>query len=106
MAEKNLNTMLLKTSNNVSSYSNWASLMLNSISNTTTFVVTGAAAAKLRNEMAKNYYPNLIYAGAESKSNLAIFFNRFKAQQSWIYICKSNNCLLPVQTVSEAAGLI
>ena len=106
MAEKNLNTMLHKTCNNVSSYSNWASLMLNYITNTTTFVVTGVDAAKLRNEMAKKYHPNLIYAGAEKNSNLAIFSNRFKAEQSWIYICKSKNCLMPVQTVAEAVGLI
>jgi uncharacterized protein YyaL (SSP411 family) len=106
IAKVNLQSMYHQTIKSVSSYSNWASLLLNFIHQPNTFVVTGPQAAELRNEMAKNFQPFIIYAGAENKATLPIFANRFKANENWIYICKNNNCALPVQTIAAALPLI
>ena len=102
----NLQSMFHQTIKSVSSYSNWASLLLNFIHQPSTFVVTGPQAAELRNEMAKNFHPFIIYAGAETKATLPIFANRLKANENWIYICKNNNCALPVQNIAAALTLI
>jgi uncharacterized protein YyaL (SSP411 family) len=69
-------------------------------------VVTGPQSEQLRNEMAKNYLPFIIYAGAENKATLPILANRFKVNENWIYICKNNNCALPVQNIAAALPLI
>jgi len=106
IAKVNLQSMFHQTIKSVSSYSNWASLSLNFIQQPSTFVVTGPQAAELRNEMAKNFQPFIIYAGAENKATLAIFGNRFKANENWIYICKNNHCALPVQNIAAALPLI
>ena len=106
IAKVNLQSMYHQTIKSVSSYANWASLLLNFIQQPSTFVVTGPQAAELRNEMAKNFQPFIIYAGAENKATLPIFANRFKANENWIYICKNNNCALPVQTIAAALPLI
>jgi uncharacterized protein YyaL (SSP411 family) len=106
IAKVNLQSMFHQTIKSVSSYANWASLLLNFIHQQSTFVVTGPQAAALRNEMAKNFHPFIIYAGAENKATLAIFENRFKANENWIYICKNNNCALPVQNIAAALTLI
>jgi uncharacterized protein YyaL (SSP411 family) len=106
IARVNLQSMYHQTIKSVSSYANWASLLLNFIHQPSTFVVTGPQAAALRNEMAKNFHPFIIYAGAETKATLAIFENRFKANENWIYICKNNNCALPVQNIAAALPLI
>jgi uncharacterized protein YyaL (SSP411 family) len=106
IAKVNLQSMYHQTIKSVSSYANWASLLLNFIHQPCTFVVTGPQAAELRNEMAKNFQPFIIYAGAENKATLPIFANRFKANENWIYICKNNNCALPVQTIAAALPLI
>jgi uncharacterized protein YyaL (SSP411 family) len=106
IAKVNLQSMFHQTIKSVSSYSNWASLLLNFIHQPSTFVVTGPQAEQLRNEMAKNYLPFIIYAGAENKATLPILANRFKANENWIYICKNNNCALPVQNIAAALPLI
>jgi uncharacterized protein YyaL (SSP411 family) len=106
IARVNLQSMYHQTIKSVSSYANWASLLLNFIHQPSTFVVTGPQAAELRNEMSKNFHPFIIYAGAENKATLPIFANRFKANENWIYICKNNNCALPVQTIAAALPLI
>ena len=106
IAKVNLQSMFHQTIKSVSSYSNWASLLLNFIHQPSTFVVTGPQSEKLRNEMAKNYQPFIIYAGAVSNATLPIFANRFKANENWIYICKNNNCALPVQNIAAALPLI
>ena len=31
---------------------------------------------------------------------------QIKANENWIYICKNNNCALPVQTIAAALPLI
>lgn len=105
-AKVNLQSMFHQTTKSVSSYSHWASLLLSFIQQASTFVVTGTQADELRNEMAKNYLPFIMYAGAENKATLPIFANRFKANENWIYICKNNNCALPVQNIAAALPLI
>ena len=54
----------------------------------------------------RNFQPFIIYAGAETNATLPIFANRFKANENWIYICKNNNCALPVQNIAAALPLI
>ncbi|MEM9934719.1 MAG: thioredoxin domain-containing protein, partial [Bacteroidota bacterium] len=81
----------------------WAQLVLKEFFPHYEVAITGKQAKAYRLEMAKSYYPNRVFAGAETENDLPILQQRF-TQDTTIYVCEGFTCQLPVTTVVEANG--
>ena len=90
-----------------SGYSNWMMLLLNYTSPYKEVVITGADALSLRNEIAAQFFPNVLFAGATGAgSQLGLLENRFVTGKNLIYICENKSCKLPVESVDAALKLL
>jgi hypothetical protein len=46
--------------------------------------------------------PNVIFALSDKKSDLPLLKNRYVDNQTLIYVCKNNSCLLPTESIEES----
>jgi uncharacterized protein YyaL (SSP411 family) len=83
-----------------SSYSNWATLLMNEIFGTYEIAITGEHAMQKRTELEKNYIPNKIILGGK-KGSLPLLQDKFAATTR-IFICKNKTCGLPFENIEEA----
>lgn len=83
-----------------SSYSNWASLLLNEVFGIYEIAITGSEAEAKRGELERNYIPNKILLGGIS-GTLPLLQDKW-SDNTKIYICKNRTCHLPVTSVNEA----
>ena len=44
----------------------------------------------------------MIFALSDSKSDLPLLKNRYVEEQTLIYVCKNNSCLLPSESIEDA----
>ncbi|MCA0362918.1 MAG: thioredoxin domain-containing protein [Bacteroidetes bacterium] len=88
--------------------SNWASIGYLFSSPKNDIVVVGQNYHDILGQIQKHkYLANALYFGAESKSELPHFEGRFDdGNQTKIYICIDNACLLPVDSVEDAIRLL
>jgi uncharacterized protein YyaL (SSP411 family) len=87
--------------------SNWASAYLAMSIPTTEVVIVGENCLQVRQEIAKNYYPNCIFVGTTSTSNLPLLQERVALNgQTTIYVCRNKTCQLPVHSVADALALL
>ncbi|MDF3076356.1 MAG: thioredoxin protein [Sphingobacteriaceae bacterium] len=83
-----------------SSYSNWASLLLNEVFGIYEIAITGEKAEEKRRELEQHYIPNKIVLGGTT-GTLPLLQDKW-SDTTKIYICKNRTCQLPVTTVTEA----
>ncbi len=105
-SEQMLKNILEQMPSYASGYSNWGILLLWNTKPFYEIAITGKSANDLRNELNKNYYPNLIYLGSEKESNLSLLENKFVDGKSRIYVCIDKSCKLPTNKVEEAKSQI
>jgi len=107
LATQMLNNVKDNFSKYPSGYSNWMMLMLAYTSTFNEAVITGDSALKFRNQMAKHFLPNVLFAGSvNDSSRLNLLENRFVRGKNLIYICENKACKLPVENVSDALELL
>lgn len=87
-------------------HSNWAKLMLQHIHAPYQVAIVGPDAMKLRNELARNYLPDVLFMGGENEGSLELLKNKLQEEDTYIYVCQYKVCKFPVRTVSEALDLI
>jgi len=85
-----------------SGYSNWMDLHLNYSQPFYEVAICGASAEAKHKELNAFYIPNKLVAGATEQSNIPLLKDRFKANETYIFVCQDKACQLPVQQVSEA----
>lgn len=88
-----------------SGHSNWLNLALNLRGGQYEIAIGGTTAIKLAGELQANYLPDCIFCAGETES-LPLLKGRVKPGETWIYICRGNTCLLPVNTAEEALKAI
>jgi uncharacterized protein YyaL (SSP411 family) len=64
--------------------------------------ITGGDTINKREQIAKEYLPNIVIFGTDKKGTLEILKDRFVEGKTLIYICENRVCQLPVEEVSEA----
>ena len=89
-----------------SGYSNWSQLMLNLTGNHFELAIVGENATNLLNEFQKHYLPNVIFCAGTTENGLPLLQYRYVQGKTLIYVCQDKSCMLPVETVEEALGLI
>lgn len=102
MSQKMLNNVLDEIENYGAGYSNWAMLLLNFSTPFHELAIVGKSVDEKRKNLNKHYYPNRIFAGSASESSLPLLINRYKKDETLIYVCKNKTCLAPVKEIEEA----
>ncbi|MBD3748673.1 MAG: thioredoxin domain-containing protein [Sphingobacteriales bacterium] len=82
-----------------SSFSNWASLLLEEVKGSFEIAITGEEWTLKRQDLEKIYIPNKIILGGE-QGNLPLLQDKFVGETR-IFVCKDKTCRLPVSDVSE-----
>lgn len=83
-------------------YSNWALLLLQKLKAKTEVVIVGKSVNEKLLALYKQCPPNVIFALSDKKSDLPLLKNRYVDNQTLIYVCKNNSCLLPTESIEEA----
>jgi uncharacterized protein len=85
-----------------SAFSNWARLFLMLRFPYHTLVIAGNQAGSHLNEILPKYLPQILIAGESIESELPVLKNRFKPDETLIYVCSGKECYPPVLSVTEA----
>lgn len=100
---KNLLKSVIKEIENYGpGYSNWALLLLQILKPQTEVVIVGKSVNEKFVALYKQAPPNVIFALSELNSDLPLLKNRFIEEQTLIYVCKNNSCLLPSESIEDA----
>ncbi len=83
-------------------FANWGNLMLKLTEPNYEVVVCGEQAAQKLKEMQRGFYPNVVWAFSEGKSDVPLLKGRYVAGKTLIYICREGSCQLPVEEVEKA----
>lgn len=102
MSQKMLNNVLDEIENYGAGYSNWAMLLLYFSTPFHELAIVGKSVDEKRKILHKHYHPNKIFAGSASESSLPLLLNRYKKDETLIYVCKNKSCLAPVKEIEEA----
>lgn len=103
-------TLVGKVQSNMASYpsghSNWAKTHLAISKPYYEVVIVGKNAEEVASKFSQTFHPNTLVLYSTSDSDLPIFKNRFKANETLIYVCEKGVCKLPVKTIEETLELI
>lgn len=108
MAKQMLSNVSADIEKSAAYYANWGILMNKIAYPNYEIVITGTEALELKKEFVRMYYPNAIVAGAikESKNKLALFKNRFKENESLIFVCQEKQCQLGLTNILDVQKLL
>ena len=101
-SRKMLNNVFDEIENYGAGYSNWAMLLLYFTTPFHELAIVGKSVDEKKKTLNKHYYPNRIFAGSASESSLPLLLNRYKQEETLIYVCKNHTCSAPVTTIEEA----
>ena len=101
-SRKMINNVLGEIENYGAGYSNWAMLLQFFIQPFYEVAIVGKSVDEKRKSLNKHYYPNKIFAISAETSTLPLLINRFKKDETLIYVCRNKTCLQPVKDVEAA----
>ncbi|WP_422079353.1 thioredoxin domain-containing protein [Ulvibacterium sp.] len=97
-----LSAMIPSIGESAASYSKWNTLLLHNTYPFYEIAVVGKNALPLIGNINQKPIPNILVVGSPSESNLPLFKDRYKEDNTFIYVCQNSTCKLPVKTVEEA----
>lgn len=100
-AVKMLHMFADEMANYGSGYSNWGCLALYLTKSFHELVIVGNNVDEIFLDLHKHYHTNTILAVSEVSSELPLLKNRWKQNETLVYVCKDKTCGLPIQSVSE-----
>ena len=101
-SRKMINNVLGEIENYGAGYSNWAMLLQFFSQPFYEVAIVGKSVDEKRKSLNKYYYPNKIFAMSAETSTLPLLRNRFKKDETLIYVCRNKTCLQPVKDVEDA----
>ena len=87
-------------------YSNWATLLLWHVFEPYEVVIAGPNVIAYREVIDKHYFPTILLAGSALPSALPIMENRYRENETQIYICRDRICHKPLTIIEEAVQFI
>ncbi|MDA7693584.1 thioredoxin domain-containing protein [Flavobacteriaceae bacterium] len=85
-----------------SDYSQWSQLFAKLAFPHYELVILGPKAQEFTAEFQKYHYPNVLFQGSTTTSDLPLLKDRFVKDETHLYVCENKVCYLPVQTLEEA----
>ncbi len=101
ISKKMLNHVAEEIANYPSGHSNWAILVTQQILPFNEVCVVGKAVDEFINEFKEHYIPNAIFVYSKTASEIALLKERYKPDETVIYVCQNYTCSAPVKTVNE-----
>lgn len=95
-ARQNLNHLKEQAKEYGESYANWARLGLYQAYPFYEVVISGPKARDYFQTLKEGFYPNFILLWSDIESNLPVFQDRFKANETLIFPCQEGSCQLPI----------
>jgi len=84
-----------------SAFSNWLIAALYFSTYQKELGICGPKVFEYLDKINQNYFPSLLLAGSEKKSDLAFLKNRFKEGETLFYVCQNRMCLAPKNNFNE-----
>ena len=88
-----------------SGYSNWGSLLLNSVNDYYHVSIIGIESLKMNLNLRKNYLPHVLFAGGNDLE-LPVLADKKIDNETIIYVCYDGTCLAPVKNIEEVIRLV
>ena len=85
-----------------SDYSQWSQLFAKYAFPHFELVIVGPEYKQHTSNFQKYYYPNILFQGSATASNLPLLENRYVDGKTYLYVCENKVCYKPVQTLEEA----
>jgi uncharacterized protein YyaL (SSP411 family) len=85
-----------------SGHSNWAILATQQIFPYYEVCIVGKAVDEFMMELKEHYIPNAIFVYSKTASNIALLKERYKNDETVVYVCQNHTCSAPVKTIKEA----
>ncbi|MBA3663488.1 MAG: thioredoxin domain-containing protein [Bacteroidetes bacterium] len=85
-----------------SGYSNWGCLALYYLYPLKEIAIVGNNVDEKLKELHQHSFTNTILAVSKTKSDLPLLKDRFKENETLVYVCENKACKLPVKTIKEA----
>ncbi len=101
MSMQMLNTVKKDMPRYGSGYSNWGILLLQQATPFYEIAISGKNAEQKRKELNNHYIPNKLIAGSAQKSDLPILENRYKGNETIVYLCEGTTCKEPVKSIED-----
>jgi hypothetical protein len=101
ISKKMLNHVTAELINYPSGHSNWAILALQQVFSFNEICIVGKAVDEFISEFKEHYNPNCIFVYSKSASEVALLKERYKKDETLIYVCQNHTCKAPVKTVKE-----
>ena len=99
-------TPTLQKINQASYYSNWLSVALLLSFPPKEVVVLGKHANEVRDQLLRQYLPNIVLLGGIEENSLPNTQNRLVKGKTMIYVCQDKVCQKPVESLEDALILL
>jgi len=83
-------------------YANWATLACWLSDEPFEVAIVGDDFEKIRQELDKNFLPNVLLLGGKNEGTLPLLKNKLEEGQTTIYVCHNKTCKLPVTSADDA----
>lgn len=87
-------------------FSNWCQLYRELVNPPYEVAIMGDNYVQLRNDLAKNYLPNVLLLGGSQEGSLELLKDKLQEGMNMIYVCQNKVCKMPVSEVDKALTLI
>ncbi|MCF8230996.1 MAG: thioredoxin domain-containing protein [Bacteroidales bacterium] len=87
-------------------FSNWGVLLMRMVYPSYVAAIVGDKAATFRDEIRRKFLPNVSLAGSIEKSEIPVLKDRYKNEETLIYVCRERECLLPTSDVDTALEML
>jgi uncharacterized protein YyaL (SSP411 family) len=101
VSKKMLNHVEKELVNYPSGHSNWAILAMQNAFSFSEVCIVGKAVDEFIKGFKEHYNPNTIFVYSKTASEIALLKERYKKDETLIYVCQNHTCNAPVKTVNE-----
>lgn len=102
MSKQMLSNVKNQINTHLSSYSNWALLLLQMANPYYEVAISGKNANEKLHELQQSYFPNCLFLVSKEESTIPLLENKFIQDKTMIYVCENKVCQLPVENPAEA----
>ncbi|HTA61976.1 MAG TPA: thioredoxin domain-containing protein [Bacteroidia bacterium] len=97
-----LNHVAEEIANYPSGHSNWAILATQQALPFYEVCIVGKAVDEFMQQAQEHYNPNAIFVYSKTASTIALLKERYKNDETVVYVCQNHTCSAPVKTINEA----
>ncbi len=99
---KMLNHVIKEMTAYPSGHSNWSILAMQQAFLFYEVCIVGKDVDEFMHSFKKHYNPNAIFVYSKTASDIALLKDRYKPDETLVYICQNHTCSAPVKTIEEA----